>query len=102
MKKHSYLGVHDMDHVCLLYSLADFDTLKANIDTIERSDFQHDATSWCGSDSMDRTCRIESVVPTGRKIKLKKPIIFTGIDHDHGHEYRWMFGVDEIWECMVR
>lgn len=97
MTKHLYLGVQN-GRACILKSLADFETLSANVSAIESTDFTHDATNWGGCDAVERTCRIEGVSPTGRTIDLIHPLTFYGTDYDMGHEQRWVFMVDTIFE----
>lgn len=95
MKNYTFLGVSN-NRCCILSCLLPFNRLVP--DEIESSDFDHDCTDWCGSDSIDRTLKILKKAPTGKKIKLSKPIFFTGSDYDCGIYYPWKFEVDEIWE----
>lgn len=95
MKKHMYLGVNG-DSCCILSCLLPFDMLVA--DELEVSDFTYGATSWNGRDNICRTVELRNLVPTGRILKLPRPIVFTGYDNDMGHTYHWSFAVHEIHE----
>ena len=95
MKKHIMLGVNG-DNCCELKCIIPFDQLVPH--ELEASDFSHSATNWCGNDDIARTLGILGMKQTGRKIILKKPIVFHGNDHDCGHVYSWSFAVKEIHE----
>lgn len=97
MKKHTFLGLHKSGNsCCVLRCLLPFDALDP--ETLDRSDFTHYSTNWCGCDSVERLCEKLGIKPTGRKICLPKAITFRGVDDDMGHSYPWTFEVSEIWE----
>lgn len=97
MKKHTMLGVKDgFKLCCILKCLLPFDQLSD--EDVQADDFIHESTNWNGCDRIERTLDLLKAELTGRGIALPHPIIFYGVDHDMGHEYRWQFTVDEIWE----
>ena len=102
MKKNIYLGITNDNNCCVLYSLADFDLIKNNLENIESSDFTHYATNWSGKDLIERTLSKMQLSLTGREIKLLKPITFAGCDYDMGHEYGWVCRVYSIKETKMR
>lgn len=97
MKKHLMLGVNSKTQMCCtLECLLPFEQLDEQ--NLEEKDFAHGATNWCGQDEIKRTLVIHGAKETGRVIKLDRPLVYSGIDHDMGHEYPWRFHVDEIRE----
>lgn len=97
MKKNVFLGVGRGDRCCVLRTFADYNTLSANINSIETDDFVHSSTDWSGCDYLERTLKIEKLKLTGREIMLKTPLIFCGTDNDMGHACDWEFLV----RCLV-
>ena len=54
-------------------------------------------TNWCGHDKIERTCDILNIsILDDNVIYLDKPIVFTGVDDDMGHEYSLRFEIDSI------
>lgn len=99
MKKYIMLGVNtERLTCCVLECFFPFDKIIVNEEDIEASDFTHSSTNWNGCDSLPRTLSYRCMKETGRKLKLKHKIIFTGTDSDMGHYYDWSFSVDEIRE----
>lgn len=97
MKKYIMLGVNNKSNrCCKLLCLVPFERIVSS--EVEKSDFKHDATNWCGCDEIKRTLEIIKMKQTGNKIVLDKPIMFYGSDYDMGYEYSWQFKVDEIHE----
>lgn len=97
MKKNIMLGVDSKtNHCCKLACFIPFDDL--DLDNLEESDFVHEATNWNGQDEIERTLGFIKMKQTGYKLTLNKPLVFTGVDYDCGHEYSWRFAVDEIHE----
>lgn len=97
MKKHIMLGCNKKSgRCCILKCLLPFEQLVPN--ELESSDFEHDATNWCGNDDINRTLSIEHLKLTGRFIPLSNSIRFRGCDYDMGHTYPWTFDVTDIYE----
>lgn len=99
MKKNIMLGVNSKtNYCCKLACLLPFDGLVPS--ELEKSDFTHSSTDWCGQDEIKRTLDIIKMKQTGKKIILDKPIVFYGSDADMGHVYPWKFEVNEIHELV--
>lgn len=95
MKKLIALGVNSTTQkCCTITSLATFDQLSQNYELYSK---HISSTNWCGQDDIDRTCELEKVELTGRKVQVG-PIKNQGVDYDCGHEYPWTFTFNELWE----
>lgn len=99
MKKNTFIGLQtESQKCCVLYSIADWNRLESEVDDLCSSDFEHYSTNWNGRDYIGRTLQLEDLKPTGRALKLKKPIAFTGYDTDHFGSSDWKFTIDTILE----
>ena len=97
MKKYTMLGVNSRtNECCVLYCLIPFENLVPS--ELEKTDFTHESTNWCGRDEIERTLKIIKMKPTGKEIFLIRPIEFFGCDSDMGHSYSWTFKIDTIYE----
>ena len=99
--KYFILGVNTKTQkCCMLFTEMTFEEIKrlfADYPKAELS-FRHSATNWSGCDDIHRTCEKSNVHPTGNKIKYYQKI--HGVDYDHGHQDKWIFEYDEIWEVI--
>lgn len=93
-----FLGVSMTGACCILFTRDSFEELQAKKDILNNTSFIHDTTSWCGCDSIDRTCEIRKLHPTGRVLQLDKAITYHGTDYDCGHHYDWSFSFNKIME----
>ena len=102
MKRHYFLGITEDNRACILKSVVPFDTLDPA--DIEATDFAQRSTDWGGGGSIDHTLNcLQSDMGrtpklTGREITLRKPISYSGVDHDWGHAFNWTFKVVKIAE----
>lgn len=97
MKFYKFLGVNTKTNkACVLSCLLDFDSLVGQ--ELEAKAFNHYSTNWCGRDDVDRTINLQGLTPTGRKLDLSPPMVFTGTDYDCDHNYNWHFSVNQLWE----
>ena len=105
MKKHMYLGLDkDIRNCIVLVTPYSFSELEKDKEHITTSDFtSYYGTNWCGHDDLVRTCNILDIsIKDDDVIYLDKPIVFTGVDDDMGHEYPWRFEVDSIVEVRAK
>ena len=97
MKKNTFLGMDNIGRCCILESLANYDMLCTYADGLSPDDFIHSLPNWSGCDDVQRTLEIRGLKLSDRILKLQKPIIFHGVDHDWGHSYSWIFPVYYIY-----
>ena len=98
MRKHVYVGLRG-NMACMLESIADFDYLESHSAELEESDFVHSSTNWHGCDTLERLLSLNNLHVTGRALMPGRPLVFCGVDYDHGHEDGWSFRVNMIHEA---
>lgn len=100
-KSVTVIGLNDnMKSACILsVEGIDWDWLQENANIAHLINFRHKCTNWSGRDTLDSTLKKGEFSLTGEEIHLEKPIVFTGVDYDMGHEYGWVFNVHWLMRC---
>ena len=100
MKKYNYLGVNEtIGAACHIRCLLPFEMLdKSNL---EPDDFTHETMNYNGRDTIPRILSLNNLKETGRKLKLNKPLTFTGTYYETNRNNNyWAFEINEIRELI--
>ena len=97
-----YLGVVG-NYCSILHSEYPFEELnrKAAAGILTRDDFTScEGTNWNAIDKLSRTLALRKLKRTGRVIRTREKILFSGVEQDMWHAYSWTHGFDTFCEAV--